>query len=110
MGMTSKPQVVVERLPCPYRAWMIHERLLVEIDGSICDMAASHAMYRGKHLTAFHDHLYNMLVTHILGSEDGVCVENEDVHAERVAPFHMVSRRLSKILLHPLHQVHHKDS
>ena len=91
MCMTGKPQVVVKRLPCPYRAWMIHERLLVQIDWSICDMATSHAMYCGKHLTAFHDHLYNMLVAHILGSEDGICVENEDVHAVRVAPFMVLS-------------------
>lgn len=49
-------------------------------------MTATDAMVRGKHLTALHDHLDHMLVTHILGRKNWIAVEYEDVHATTLSP------------------------
>ena len=70
-------------------------------------MTTCHAVYGGKHLTTFHDHLDNMLVAHVFGSKNRICIENEDVHGSIIHPDLCMSSRLIRIQLHPLLQDRH---
>ena len=63
------------------------------------DVTTTNAMVRGKHLTAFHDHLDHMLVTHILGRKNGIAVKYEDVHRETL---HQVSVVVKQIVFYSI--------